>query len=79
MLATSIRHGDLVIDLEPNGDVQVTRQSNAQAIRLSTSEWAYLLKVADLHGWPIAPPRDRSAYTPPRDIGECSGNQPQNT
>jgi hypothetical protein len=56
MLATSIRHGDLVIDYDPDGSVRITRQSNAMAIQLSRSEWTFVLRTADLAGWPIAPP-----------------------
>ena len=56
MLPTFIRHGDLVIELESDESVRITRQSNAQAVALSISEWTYLLKVAELHGWPVAPP-----------------------
>jgi hypothetical protein len=56
MLATSIRHGDLVIDFHADGSVQVVRQSNASGIVLSLSEWQYLCKVMELHEWPMAPP-----------------------
>jgi hypothetical protein len=58
MLSTHVRHGDLVIDMDASGEVQITRQSNAAAIRLSFSEWLYLQRVANLHGWPMCPPRD---------------------
>ena len=56
MIATSIRHGDLVIDMDTNGEVQIVRQSTGQGVRLSVSEWRYLIAVADLHGWPVVPP-----------------------
>jgi hypothetical protein len=56
MLPTFIRHGDLVLEFEGDGSLRITRQSNAQAVQLSSSEWIYLLKVAALHDWPIAPP-----------------------
>lgn len=56
MLSTSIRHGDLVIDFDSAGWVQITRQSTAQSIQVSTTEWVFLLKCADLRGWPMAPP-----------------------
>jgi hypothetical protein len=61
MISTHIRHGDLVIDMETDGDVQIVRQSTGQAIRLSISEWTYLMLVAELHGRPVAPPTDTSA------------------
>lgn len=61
MLSTHIRHGDLVIDMDGEGDVQIVRQSTGQAIRMSISEWTYLMLVADLHGRPIAPPADTGA------------------
>lgn len=64
MLATNIRHGDLVIDMEPNGDVQIVRQSDMTAIRLSLTEWTYLMAVADIHGWPVAPPIKPREVTP---------------
>ena len=56
MLTTHIRHGDIVLDMESNGSVRITRQSNAMAIELSLSEWHYVQAVASLHGWPMAPP-----------------------
>jgi hypothetical protein len=58
MLATSVRHGDLVVDMDTNGEVQIVRQSTGQGIRLSLSEWSYLMLIADLHGRPVAPPTD---------------------
>ena len=56
MLPTSIRHGDLVIDFQEHGCVQVVRQSNMQGIVLSLTEWNYLLAVADIHGYPVVSP-----------------------
>jgi hypothetical protein len=56
MISTHIRHGDIVIDMDTTGDVQIVRQSTAECIRLSLSEWEYLVLVADLHGRPILPP-----------------------
>jgi hypothetical protein len=56
MLSTSVRHADLVIDFDAGGWVQITRQSTGHSIHLSQSEWVFLLKVADLRGWPVAPP-----------------------
>lgn len=56
MLSTTIKHGDLVIDMMPDGSVQITRQSDMSVIRISLSEWNYLLLVACIHGWPVAPP-----------------------
>jgi hypothetical protein len=58
VLPTFIRHGDLVLEFEGDGSLRITRQSNAQAVQVSSSEWIYLLKVAELHDWPIAPPTD---------------------
>lgn len=56
MLATTIKHGDLVIDMHPDGKVQVVRQSDMTGLVLSLSEWNYLLLIAGIHGWPIASP-----------------------
>ena len=56
MLATTIRHGDLVIEYGEDGNVRIVRQSNATHVELSQSEWVFLLKTAELAGWPIAPP-----------------------
>jgi len=64
MIATHIRHGDLVIDMDSCGDVQIVRQSTGQAIRLSLTEWNYLCQIAELHGWPIAPPIHPVLETP---------------
>lgn len=64
MLSTHIRHGDLVIDMDADGDVQIVRQSTGHSIRLSVSEWTYLMVVADLHGRPVAPPADTAATLP---------------
>jgi hypothetical protein len=63
MLSTNVRHGDLVIDMETDGSVRITRQSNAMAIQLSSSEWIYIQRVAELHGWPVAPPTGTSVNT----------------
>jgi hypothetical protein len=56
MHSTSIRHADLVIDFDSEGWVQITRQSNAQTVQLSKSEWVFLLKCSELRGWPTVPP-----------------------
>lgn len=63
MLTTHIRHGDLVIDMEADGTVQLVRQSNGQCIRLSLSEWEYVQRVAALHSWPVAPPQELAVQT----------------
>lgn len=74
MISTTIRHGDLVVDFDAAGWVQITRQSNAQCIQISTSEWVFLLKCAELRGWPMSPPGvemlplDRSYGTQPPGI-----------
>jgi hypothetical protein len=56
MLSTNITHGDLQIDFNNDGSVQLTRKSNGNAIVLSTTEAEYIKKVWELHEWPIAPP-----------------------
>jgi hypothetical protein len=56
MLTTTIRHGDLVIDVEPERAIRITRQSTAQAVEVSPTEWRYILRVAELHDFPMAPP-----------------------
>jgi hypothetical protein len=58
MLATSIRHGDLVLDYESDGSVRMTRQSNAMAIQLSISEWGFVQATAQLAGWPVVAPHE---------------------
>jgi hypothetical protein len=57
MLATCIRHGDLVIDYHADGSVQIVRQSNMTGLVLSVSEWDYLVRVQSLHDAPMAPPQ----------------------
>ena len=64
MLATTIRHGDLVVDLQESGAVQIVRQSNATGVVLSLSEWQYLILLADIHGWPICPPNKTQPEVP---------------
>ncbi len=56
MIATSIRHSDLVIDFDSAGWIQITRQSTMASVQVSASEWIFILKCADLRGWPVAPP-----------------------
>jgi hypothetical protein len=68
MLATSIKHGDLCVDFDPAGWVQVTRQSNAGCIQLSQTEWVFLMKCAELRGWPMAPPAINGVVASP-DFG----------
>lgn len=63
-LSTSIRHGDLVIDFDSAGWVQLTRQSNAMAIQLSKSEFAFLQACAQLANWPVVPP----AFFPEKEL-----------
>lgn len=58
MLTTTIRHGDLVIEFLEDHAVQIVRQSNGNAIRLSSSEWLLLCKITEILGWPAAPPID---------------------
>ncbi len=57
MIGTSIRHGDLVIDFDGAGWVQITRQSNAACIQLSETEFIFLVKCSEIRGWPMAPPQ----------------------
>jgi hypothetical protein len=56
MHIATVKYGDLCIEWDDKGNMQFTRQSDMQAIRLSASEWVFLLKVAELRGWPVAPP-----------------------
>lgn len=56
MLATTLRHGDLVVDSLGDGSVRLTRQSTMETIYLSGTEWILLVKVSELFGWPTAPP-----------------------
>lgn len=53
MKQTVITHGDLCITFHSDSDIQITRQSNAQSLLMSASEWAFLLRCADLRGWPV--------------------------
>jgi len=56
MLETTIKHGDVRIDLMSDGGVRITRQSTMEGIRLSTSEWLYVLRLAEIQDMPPAPP-----------------------
>jgi len=51
----SVRQGDLVIDFDAAGWVQVTRQSNGMAVQLSKSEFNFLLACCQLRNWPLIP------------------------
>jgi hypothetical protein len=53
---TCIRHGDLVIDFNADGSVQLARKSNMTAIVLSITEWVFILKLCEIHDWPVAAP-----------------------
>jgi hypothetical protein len=64
VIPTTIKHGDLCIDFQEPGSVQIVRQSNATGIVLSLSEWQYLILLADIHGWPIAPPNKTQPEMP---------------
>lgn len=59
MIRTTIHHGRLNIELCEDGALQLSRDDRPESIRLSGSEWIYLQKVAELHGWPVAPPMER--------------------
>lgn len=52
----TINYGPLYIQFERNATVLITRNDASQAIQLSLSEFMWMLKAAELHGWPIAPP-----------------------
>jgi hypothetical protein len=58
MLATNIAHGDLQIDFNGDGSVQLTRKSNGNAIVLSRTEAAFIEEVWRLLDFPMAPPTD---------------------
>jgi hypothetical protein len=51
-----VRYGDVAVEWDERGNMKLVRQDNGQHITLSVSEWAFLLKVAELRGWPVAPP-----------------------
>ena len=55
MLTTNVRHGDLVIDFEVDGSVRIVRQTTAEAIQLSPTEWLYLIRLAEVLDFPMAP------------------------
>jgi hypothetical protein len=71
MLTTTIHHGDLVIDWQSDESLRIIRQSNGQAIELSCSEWAYIMRAAELHDWPVAPP-----LGPKISLGQAAGSGP---
>jgi hypothetical protein len=56
MLETRVKHGDVCIDLMSDGAVRITRQSTMEGIHLSTSEWLEVLRIAEMHDMPAAPP-----------------------
>ena len=56
MMATHVRHGDLVVEFESDGSVKIVRQSTMEAILLSPTEWGYLLRIAEVLDFPMAPP-----------------------
>ena len=56
MLPTRIEHGALTVSFEKNGDVQLIRSTTTESIRVSCSEWEYLIRLAEIHNFPIAPP-----------------------
>lgn len=55
-----LRYGDLLIEWDEHGHAVITRQSTAERLTLSLTEWALLLKVMDLKGWPVCPPTQHS-------------------
>lgn len=52
-----VRYGPLTLEWNEPGDLRIIRADNGQHIELSLTEWILLLKVAELHGWPVAPPQ----------------------
>lgn len=56
MLASTINHGELCLDLQSNGSVTITRRTTGQTVQLSSSELRYFVAILQVHGWPVAPP-----------------------
>lgn len=54
-IRTTIVHGPLNIEFTEDGALQIAHSQSGQSIRLSPTEWEFLLAVAALRGWPIAP------------------------
>lgn len=51
-----VDYAGLKIEWNDKGDMSITRQSDATRIYISRTEWGVLLKIAELNGWPCAPP-----------------------
>lgn len=64
MTPTFVKRGDFVIETLDDGVVRITRQSTAQAVELTISEWGFLLQVADLIGLPTSPPITQQRFPP---------------
>lgn len=64
MIRTTIKHGYLNVEFCEDGSLQITSEQSGQSMRLSRTEWIYIQKVAELHGWPIVPNSDLSTVVP---------------
>ena len=53
---TFLRRGDLTLDWQPNGCVRLVRESTMQWVELSVTEWTFLVRSAELVGWPTVSP-----------------------
>jgi hypothetical protein len=56
MHAATVTYGHLSVSWDQYGTLTVARTDHPGAIQLSVSEWAFLLKAMELHGWPIIAP-----------------------
>jgi len=45
----------LTIEFCEDGGLQLAHDLTPENIKLSPTEWQYLQRLAELHGWPVAP------------------------
>jgi hypothetical protein len=62
MIPLTITYGHLRVDRNGAGNLTIARTDRKESVQLSRTEWAFVLKCAEIYGMPVVP---SSALTPP--------------
>lgn len=55
MKPVTIRSDPMSVDCDMRGVITISRTDVAQSIQVSQTEWAWLMRAAELFGWPHTP------------------------
>jgi hypothetical protein len=62
MIPCTITYGQLRVDRDGSGNLTIARTDRPESVQLSRTEWAFVLKCAEIFGMPVCPGPSEANY-----------------